>query len=598
MSAPIRNFSIIAHIDHGKSTLADRLLEATGLMPERGRRDQYLDRMDLERERGITIKAQMVRLPYRAADGRQYKLHLIDTPGHVDFSYEVSRSLAACEGVLLVVDAVQGIEAQTMANALLALHQDLVIVPVINKIDLDRAEPERVKAQIEQVLGLKGDECLMVSAKEGTGIQEVLEAVVERIPPPGGSPSSDLKALLVDSWYDPYQGVVMLTRVVEGALRPRMFIHLLATGRQAEVDQVGTFAPEAGTLEELSAGEVGWCSAGIKDIRDAAVGDTITEAGSAQVEPLPGYHPVKPMVFCGLYPVEPGEYEALRAALGKLHLNDSAFIYQPETSVALGFGFRCGFLGLLHMEIVRERLEREFGLELLATQPNVLQEVVTTKGERLRVETPAQLPTPQSIERIEEPIVLGTILVPPEHMGTVLAILQERRGTQRSMEYLDSRTVSLIYELPLNEIVVDFYDKLKSASRGYASFDYEFLEFKAAPLVKLEILLNGEPMDALSVIIHKDRAYATGKALVERLRRLIPRQLFEVALQAAVGGRIIARESIKPLRKDVTAKLYGGDVTRKRKLLEKQRAGKKRMKKVGRVEIPQEAFLALLGVER
>jgi GTP-binding protein LepA len=598
MSAPIRNFSIIAHIDHGKSTLADRLLEATGLMPERGRRDQYLDRMDLERERGITIKAQMVRLPYRAADGRQYKLHLIDTPGHVDFSYEVSRSLAACEGVLLVVDAVQGIEAQTMANALLALHQDLVIVPVINKIDLDRAEPERVKAQIEQVLGLKGDECLMISAKEGTGIQEVLEAVVERIPPPGGSPSSDLKALLVDSWYDPYQGVVMLTRVVEGALRPRMFIHLLATGRQAEVDQVGTFAPEAGTLEELSAGEVGWCSAGIKDIRDAAVGDTITEAGSAQVEPLPGYHPVKPMVFCGLYPVEPGEYEALRAALGKLHLNDSAFIYQPETSVALGFGFRCGFLGLLHMEIVRERLEREFGLELLATQPNVLQEVVTTKGERLRVETPAQLPTPQSIERIEEPIVLGTILVPPEHMGTVLAILQERRGTQRSMEYLDSRTVSLIYELPLNEIVVDFYDKLKSASRGYASFDYEFLEFKAAPLVKLEILLNGEPMDALSVIIHKDRAYATGKALVERLRRLIPRQLFEVALQAAVGGRIIARESIKPLRKDVTAKLYGGDVTRKRKLLEKQRAGKKRMKKVGRVEIPQEAFLALLGVER
>jgi GTP-binding protein LepA len=410
MSAPIRNFSIIAHIDHGKSTLADRLLEATGLMPERGRRDQYLDRMDLERERGITIKAQMVRLPYRAADGRQYKLHLIDTPGHVDFSYEVSRSLAA---------------------SLLALHQDLVIVPVINKIDLDRAEPERVKAQIEQVLGLKGDECLMVSAKEGTGIQEVLEAVVERIPPPGGSPSSDLKALLVDSWYDPYQGVVMLTRVVEGALRPRMFIHLLATGRQAEVDQVGTFAPEAGTLEELSAGEVGWCSAGIKDIRDAAVGDTITEAGSAQVEPLPGYHPVKPMVFCGLYPVEPGEYEALRAALGKLHLNDSAFIYQPETSVALGFGFRCGFLGLLHMEIVRERLEREFGLELLATQPNVLQEVVTTKGERLRVETPAQLPTPQSIERIEEPIVLGTILVPPEHMGTVLAILQERRGTQR-----------------------------------------------------------------------------------------------------------------------------------------------------------------------
>jgi GTP-binding protein LepA len=567
-------------------------------MPERGRRDQYLDRMELERERGITIKAQMVRLPYVASDDLAYTLHLIDTPGHVDFTYEVSRSLAACEGVLLVVDAVQGIEAQTMANALLALGQELVIVPVINKIDLEGAEPDRVKAQIEQILGISGEECLLVSAKEGTGIQEVLEAVVRRIPPPGGSPKAPLKALLVDSWYDPYQGVVMLARIVEGTLRPGMRIHLLATGRQAETDMVGTFAPEAEPLEELAAGAVGWTTAGIKDIRDAAVGDTIADADALAVEPLPGYQPIKPMVFCGLYPMDPGEYEALRTALGKLHLNDSAFVYQPETSLALGFGFRCGFLGLLHMEIVKERLEREFDLELLTTQPNVLQEVVTTKGERIRVETPAQLPVPQNIDRIEEPLVLGTIFVPPEHMGAVLALLQERRGIQRRMEYLDPRTVSLIYELPLNEIVVDFYDRLKSASRGYASFDYEFLEFRPAPLVKLEILLNGEPMDALSVIIHKDRAYATGKALVERLRKLIPRQLFEVVLQASVSGRVIARETVKPLRKDVTAKLYGGDVTRKRKLLEKQKAGKKRMKKVGRVEIPQEAFLALLGVER
>ncbi|MFQ6671938.1 MAG: translation elongation factor 4 [Candidatus Tectimicrobiota bacterium] len=597
MNAIIRNFSIIAHIDHGKSTLADRLLEATGLMPERGRRDQYLDRMDLERERGITIKAQMVRLPYVAADGRPYRLHLIDTPGHVDFTYEVSRSLAACEGALLLVDAVQGIEAQTLANATLALEQGLVIIPVINKIDLEQAEPDRVKAQIERVLGLAGEECLLVSAKEGLGIPEVFEAVVRRIPEPGGSSTAPVRALLVDSWYDPYQGVVMLVRVVDGILRPGLRIRLLAAGREAEVDRVGTFAPEAEPLEELTSGEVGWCTAGIKDLRDATVGDTITEADRPCAEPLPGYKPVKAMVFCGLYPIEPDEYEPLRASLERLHLNDSAFVYQPEVSPALGFGFRCGFLGLLHMEVVRERLEREFGLELLTTHPNVLLEVVATDGERLRVETPAQLPPPQRIDRIEEPIVLATILVPAEHVGPVLALLQDRRGLQRQMEYIDAQTVSLLYELPLNEIVVDFYDRLKSASRGYASFDYEVLAFRPAPLVKLDILVNGEPVDALSVIIHKDRAYQKGKALAEQLRRLIPRQLFEVVLQAAIGGRVIARETIKPLRKHVTAKLYGGDVTRKRKLLEKQKAGKKRMKKVGQVEIPQEAFMAILGVE-
>jgi GTP-binding protein LepA len=598
MKTSIRNFSIIAHIDHGKSTLADRLLEATGLMPERGRRDQYLDRMELERERGITIKAQMVRLPYEAADGEAYQLNLIDTPGHVDFYYEVSRSLAACEGALLVVDAVQGIEAQTLANATLALDQDLVIIPVINKIDLEQADPERVASQIERVLGISGDECLLVSAKEGIGIEEVLEAVVRRIPPPGGSPTSPLRALLVDSWYDPYQGVVMLVRVVDGTLRPGLSVRLAAAGRDADVDHVGTFAPEPEKLEALTAGEVGWCTAGIKDLRDATVGDTITEAARPCEEPLPGYKPVKPMVFCGLYPIDPDAYELLRASLERLNLNDSAFVYQPEVSPALGFGFRCGFLGLLHMEIVQERLEREFGLELLATQPNVLHEVVTTDGERLRVETPSQLPPPQRTDRIEEPIVTATVLVPAEHVGPVLALLQERRGHQRRMEYLDARTVSLLYELPLNEIVVDFYDRLKSVSRGYASFDYELLELRPAPLVKLDILVNGEPIDALSVIIHKDRAYQTGKALAEQLRRLIPRQLFEVVLQASIGGRVIARESIKPLRKHVTAKLYGGDVTRKRKLLEKQKAGKKRMKKVGRVEIPQEAFRALLSVER
>ena len=598
MNTAIRNFSIIAHIDHGKSTLADRLIEAAGLMPERGRRDQYLDRMDLERERGITIKSQMVRLPYVGADGVAYQLNLIDTPGHVDFSYEVSRSLAACEGVLLVVDAVQGIEAQTLANANLALEQDLAIIPVINKIDLEQAEPDRVKAQIERVLGIAGDECLLVSAKEGIGIPEVFEAIVQRIPPPRGSLTSPLRALLVDSWYDSYQGVVMLVRVVDGALRPGLRVRLLAAGRQAEVDQLGTFAPEAEPLEELVAGEVGWCTAGIKEIRDATVGETITEADRPCDEPLPGYKPVKPMVFCGLYPVDTEEYEALRVSLGRLHLNDSAFVYQPEVSPALGFGFRCGLLGLLHMEIVQERLEREFGLELLRTQPNVLHEVVTTDGERLRVETPSQLPPPQQIDRIEEPFVSATILVPSEHLGPVLALLQERRGHQLRMEYIDTRTVSLIYELPLNEIVVDFYDRLKSASRGYASFDYEVIDFRPAPLVKLDILVNGEPVDALSAIIHKDRAYQTGKALVEQLRRLIPRQLFEVMLQAAIGGRVIARENIKPMRKQVTAKLYGGDVTRKRKLLEKQKAGKKRMKKVGRVEIPQEAFMAILGVER
>ena len=598
MNTAIRNFSIIAHIDHGKSTLADRLIEAAGLMPERGRRDQYLDRMDLERERGITIKSQMVRLPYVGADGVTYQLNLIDTPGHVDFSYEVSRSLAACEGVLLVVDAVQGIEAQTLANANLALEQDLAIIPVINKIDLEQAEPDRVKAQIERVFGIAGDECLLVSAKEGIGIPEVFEAIVQRIPPPRGSLTSPLRALLVDSWYDSYQGVVMLVRVVDGALRPGLRVRLLAAGRQAEVDQLGTFAPEAEPLEELVAGEVGWCTAGIKEIRDATVGETITEADRPCDEPLPGYKPVKPMVFCGLYPVDTEEYEALRVSLGRLHLNDSAFVYQPEVSPALGFGFRCGLLGLLHMEIVQERLEREFGLELLRTQPNVLHEVVTTDGERLRVETPSQLPPPQQIDRIEEPFVSATILVPSEHLGPVLALLQERRGHQLRMEYIDTRTVSLIYELPLNEIVVDFYDRLKSASRGYASFDYEVIDFRPAPLVKLDILVNGEPVDALSAIIHKDRAYQTGKALVEQLRRLIPRQLFEVMLQAAIGGRVIARENIKPMRKQVTAKLYGGDVTRKRKLLEKQKAGKKRMKKVGRVEIPQEAFMAILGVER
>jgi GTP-binding protein LepA len=598
MSSTIRNFCLIAHIDHGKSTLADRLLEATGIMPERGRRDQYLDRMDLERERGITIKAQMVRLPYVASDGRSYRLHLIDTPGHVDFTYEVSRSLAACEGAVLVVDGLQGVEAQTLANAHLAKSQGLVIIPVINKIDLAEAEAERVAEQLERALGLPRQDCLLVSAREGWGVEELLEAVVERIPPPKGSPQEPLRALLIDSWYDPYQGVVMLLRLMEGSLRPGQRVRLLASGREAEVDRVGTFSPEAEPLEVLEAGEVGWCTAGIKEIRDATVGDTVVDAEHEEAKPLSGYRPATPMVFCGLYPIEPRDYEALRSSLEKLNLNDSAFVFQPEASPALGFGFRCGFLGLLHMEVVKERLEREFGLELLATRPNVLLEVVTKRGERLRVEMPSKLPRPELIETIEEPMVEATVILPAEHLGPVLALLQEHRGLQLGMDYLDSRTVCLTYELPLNEIMMDFYDRLKSVSRGYASFDYELKGFRASPLVRLDILVNGEPVDALSLIVPRERAYRVGRALVGELRRLIPRQLFEVVIQAALGSRVIARETIKPLRKDVTAKLYGGDVTRKKKLLEKQKAGKKRMKKVGRVEIPQEAFLCLLGLDR
>ncbi len=590
----IRNFSIIAHIDHGKSTLADRLLERTGALSKRESREQFLDSMDLERERGITIKARSVRLTYAAKDGRSYILNLIDTPGHVDFAYEVSRSLAACEGALLVVDASQGVEAQTLANVYMALDHGLEIVPVINKIDLPGADVPRTRDQIEQVIGLDASDAILTSAKEGVGIDEVLEAVVSRVPPPPNLAGKPLRALIFDSWYDAYEGVIGLVRVFDGELRRGMQIRLMGTDKTGEVMRLGYFTPHEEPVETLGPGEVGFIVAGIKTVADMRVGDTVTECEAPAAEPLAGFKELKPMVFAGLYPTEANQYGALREAIEKLRLNDASLVCEPETSQALGFGFRAGFLGLLHMEIAQERLEREFGLNLVITAPTVAYRVRTTGGETLMVDNPARLPPENEIEAIEEPFILASIHVPEEYLGAVMGICKERRGVQRDLRYAGHQHVILQYEMPLAEIVFDFYDRLKSGTRGYASLDYEFLDFRAEHLVKLDVRINGDVVDALSMIVHRDRAYERGRALCEKMRQLIPRQMFEIAIQAAIGAKIIARESVKALRKNVTAKCYGGDITRKRKLLEKQKEGKKRMKQVGRVEIPQEAFLALL----
>jgi GTP-binding protein LepA len=592
----IRNFSIIAHIDHGKSTLADRLLETTGALSQREMMEQVLDSMDLERERGITIKAHAVRLIYRADDGRDYQLNLIDTPGHVDFSYEVSRSLQACEGALLVVDASQGVEAQTLANTYLALHHNLEIIPVINKIDLPAAEPERIREQIETVIGLDARDAVLASAKQGTGVHDILEAIVHLVPPPKGSPDAPLRALIFDSWFDTYRGVIILARVVDGRLRKGQKIRLWSKGQVYEVEGLGFQAPKATPCDELSAGEVGFLFANIKTVSDAQIGDTIVDQENPATEPLPGFEEIKPMVFAGLYPVESHEHGLLRDALEKLRLNDSAFSFEPENSVALGFGFRCGFLGLLHLEIVQERLEREFNIDLITTAPGVRYRVTTMDGEVLEVHNPTKFPDPSEIKQIEEPIIDGTVLTREEYLGGILALLEEKRGVQKKFEHIGGGRVLLVYELPLNEIVLDFYDRLKSASRGYASLDYHLAGHRISPLVKLDVLVAGEPVDALTMIVHKDFAYERGKELISRLRKLIPRQMFEVALQAAIGNKIVARETISAMRKNVLAKCYGGDITRKRKLLEKQKEGKKRMKRVGRVEIPQEAFLAVLKV--
>src|SRR3989440_7104497 len=589
----IRNFSIVAHIDHGKSTLADRLLALTGTMDAKKAVDQVLDSMDLERERGITIKAHTFRLLYRARDGHEYTLILIDTPGHVYFSYEVSRALAACEGAILIIDAAQGIEAQTVANFYLARDANLTIIPVINKIDLPAADVEGTREAITTTLDLDGSEALAISAKHGTGVPEVLEAIVTRIPPPVGDPDAPLKALVFDSFYDSYQGVVVYVRLTDGHVRPGMRALLMSNGRAYDVQQVGVFSPDMRPVEELSAGQVGYVIAGIKRVADAKVGETLTEAARPTVEPFPGYRDAKPMVFAGLYPIEDTEYEALRDALEKLRLNDPAFTYEPETSLALGYGFRCGFLGLLHMEIVQERLEREFDLSLIVTAPSVQYRILTTAGELLDIDNPSKLPTPDRIEQMEEPYVRSSVYVPTEFMTAIYKLAQDKRGEHKSLEYLGKR-VHIRFDFPLSEIVIDFYDKLKSISKGYASFDYELADFRASDLVKLDILLNGEPVDALSVIVHRDKAYEKGKALVEKLRAVIPRQLFEVAIQAAIGSRVIARETVKAMGKNVTAKCYGGDITRKRKLLERQKEGKKRMKQVGKVELPQEAFLSVL----
>ncbi len=592
----IRNFSIIAHIDHGKSTLADRLLEVTGALSQREMMEQVLDSMDLERERGITIKAHAVRLNYRADDGVMYQLNLIDTPGHVDFSYEVSRSLQACEGALLVVDASQGVEAQTLANTYLALHHNLEIIPVINKIDLPAAEPERIREQIETIIGLDASGAVLCSAKQGIGIHEILEAIVHLVPHPKGSPDLPLRALIFDSWFDSYRGVIILMRILDGRIRLGQKIRLMANGQVFEVEGLGYQAPKATPCDELQAGEVGYLFANIKTVSDAKIGDTITDHEHPAAEPLPGFEVIKPMVFAGLYPVESHEHGLLRDALEKLRLNDSAFNFEPENSVALGFGFRCGFLGLLHLEIVQERLEREFNIDLITTAPGVRYRITANSGQVIEVDNPTKFPDPSEIKQIEEPIIDASVLTQEEYIGGILKLLEEKRGTQKKFEHLGGGRVMIVYELPLNEIVLDFYDRLKTVSRGYASLDYHLSGYRVSPMVKLDVLVAGEPVDALCIIVHKEFAFERGKDLIHRLRKLIPRQMFEVALQAAIGNKIVARETISPLRKNVIAKCYGGDISRKRKLLEKQKEGKKRMKRVGRVEIPQEAFLSVLKV--